>query len=120
VSDVREEARRQLDAVRQDFQARLGSMIEEIVVAWEAARGSSDQIAGMKSLVEFVHRLAGNAGFFGFNEVSRAAMNLEAVLDQRLAAATLDGSEVQHLSRLVGALRDNLTPAPPTMRDGQR
>ena len=105
MSDVREEARRQLEAVRQDFQARLGSMIKEIVVAWEAARGSSDQIAGTKSLVEFVHRLAGNAGFFGFNEVSRAATNLEAALDQRLAARTLDGSDIQHLSRLVRALQ---------------
>jgi len=105
MSDVHEEARRQLDAVRQDFQARLGSMIDEIVAAWDAARGSSNQIAGMKNLAEFVHRLAGNAGFFGFTGVSRAATKLEAALDQRLAARTLDGSDIQHLSRLVGALQ---------------
>ena len=108
MSEVRAEARRQLDAVRQDFQARLGSMIDEIVAAWDAARASSDQIAGMKNLVVCVHRLAGNAGFFGFNEISRAATNLEAALDQRLAARTLDGSDIQRLSRLVGALQGQL------------
>ncbi len=108
MSDVHEEARRQLDAVRQDFQARLGSMIDEIVVAWDTARGSSDQIAGMKNLAEFVHRLAGNAGFFGFTEVSHAATNLEVALDQRLAERTLDGSDIQHLSRLVGTLQRQL------------
>ena len=105
MSDTLEEAQRQLNAVRRDFEARLGSMVDEIVLAWEAAKGSSDQTVRMRNLIELVHRLAGNAGFFGFHEVSRTAMNLETALDRRLAATAFDRNDIQDLSRLVRTLQ---------------
>ena len=62
--DVREEALPQLDALRDDFAAQLGGLADDIVHTWEAACASSGQTAGMKRLIELVHRLAGNAEFF--------------------------------------------------------
>jgi HPt (histidine-containing phosphotransfer) domain-containing protein len=100
---VHEEALRQLDALRDDFAAQLGGLADDIAHAWEAARASSGQTAGLKGLIELVHHLSGNAGLFGFNEVSRAAMALEAALD-RLAGAPADQGDIQDLCRLVATL----------------
>jgi HPt (histidine-containing phosphotransfer) domain-containing protein len=101
---VREEALRQLDALRDDFAAQLGGLVDDIADAWEAARASSGQTAGLRGLIELVHRLSGNAGFFGFNQVSRAAMALEAALDRWLAGAPPDQGDIQDLCRLVATL----------------
>ena len=103
--DVREEALRQLDALRGDFAAQLGGLVDDIAHAWEAARASSGQTAGLKALIERVHRLSGNAGFFGFNQVSRASMALEAALDRWHAGTPPDQSGMQDLCRLVARLR---------------
>ena len=81
-TDMREEAQHQLDAIRHDFEARLGGMIEEILCTWHAARAASDRVAVMKSLIEQVHRLAGNAGFFGLTKISRNASELEQALER--------------------------------------
>src|SRR5712691_9055849 len=99
MSDVREEAQRQLNAVRHDFEARLGGMIEEIACAWHVARTASDQAVTMKSLVDQVHRLAGNAGFFGLTKVSHKASELEQAL-QRITDQP-DDDNVLDADRLV-------------------
>ena len=75
MSDVREEAQRQLNAVRHDFEARLGDMIEDIVCAWQAVQSAPD-LARLKKLTELLHSLSGNAGFFGLQKVSSTAAAL--------------------------------------------
>src|SRR5216683_77614 len=102
MSDVREEAQRQLNAVRQDFEARLSGMIEEIACAWHVARTASDQTAAMKSLMDQVHRLAGNAGFFGLTKISYKASELEQAL-QRIIDRP-DDDNVLDADRLVRML----------------
>jgi HPt (histidine-containing phosphotransfer) domain-containing protein len=103
MSDVREEAQRQLNAVRQDFEGRLGGMTEEIACAWHVARTATDQAAAMKSLVDQVHRLAGNAGFFGLTKISRNASELEQAL-QRITDQA-DDNTILDADRLVRMLQ---------------
>ncbi len=108
MTDVGEESLRQLDAVRRDFEVRIGGMMDEIVLAWEAAKGAPDRTVAMTGLINLVHRLAGNAGFFGFNMVSRAATSLEVALDRWLAAAAPDRNDTQNLAQLVRTMRSTV------------
>lgn len=102
-TDAREEAERQLDRIRRDFEARLNGMIEEIACAWHAARAATDQVAAMNSLTEQVQRLAGNAAFFGLTKVSRDASELEEIL-KRIANQPDDAGLIE-ANNLVGALQ---------------
>ncbi len=104
MSDVREEAQRQLDAVRCDFEARLGSMLEEIEFAWNSVRTASDLVSTLQSLTELVHRLAGNAGFFGLTKVSRNASELEQALECA-ANAGLNEDRFHEINQLVEMLQ---------------
>ncbi len=105
MSDLREQAQHQLDAVRRDFEARLGGIVDEIVDAWNTARAASDEAAVLESLAQLVHRLAGNAGFFGLKEVSRTASDLESALERQIAAASRDGNDLREVGRLVRNLQ---------------
>jgi HPt (histidine-containing phosphotransfer) domain-containing protein len=102
-TDAREEAERQLDRIRRDFEARLDGMIEEIACAWHAARAATDQVAATKSLIARVHRLAGNAGFFGLTKISRNASELEQALERIIERP--DDACVLDLDRLVRTLQ---------------
>ena len=104
MSDVRAEAQRQLNAVRHDFEARLGAMIEEIVCAWEAARSAPD-LAQLKKLTELLHSLSGNAGFFGLQKVSSTAAELEQMLDRWIDRGPPGDAAVIKMRRLVQILR---------------
>ena len=76
------EAERQLAAVRCDFQSQLCDMFKEIAGAWNDGQAAADP-AALGRVVELLHRLAGNAGFFGLAEVSRTASLLEQAIDLR-------------------------------------
>jgi HPt (histidine-containing phosphotransfer) domain-containing protein len=104
MSDVREEAQRQMDTVRHEFEARLSDMIEEIAQAWEAVK-SRPNLARLRKLAELTHSLAGNAGFFGLQEVSRIASALEQSVDHWIDHGTLSNAAVFELNRLVQVLR---------------
>ncbi len=75
--DLREEAQRQLEEVRRDFEARLGDMIEEVAQAWEIAKTVTEPTVPINRVLDLAHRLAGNAGFFGLRQVASRASELE-------------------------------------------
>ncbi len=104
MSDVRKEAERQLEAVRRDFEGRLGNMLEEIELAWNSVQTTSDLVLTLKALTEQVHRLAGNAGFFGLTNVSRSASKLEQALE-RAAHGVLNEEGFHELNQLVEFLK---------------
>ena len=106
MSTVHDEALRQLDIVRRDFEARLDDMIGEITGAWEAARSTSDP-AKLTALVQLVHRLAGNAGFFGLHGVSQSASALEQALDRWTDRGSPRESDFAELIPLIQGLRES-------------
>lgn len=104
MSDVQEEARRQLQTVRRDFEARLPGMIEEIACAWETAKTASDQERTLKALIHLVHSFAGNAGFFGLTEIGRSASKLEETLAP-IVGTRLNAENICEIHQFVGALQ---------------
>jgi HPt (histidine-containing phosphotransfer) domain-containing protein len=107
MSAVHDEVLRQLEIVRRDFEARLDGMIGEITGAWEAARSTSDP-AKLMALVQLVHRLAGNAGFFGMHGVSQSASALEQALDRWTDRGSPRESDFAELIPLIQGLRESI------------
>jgi HPt (histidine-containing phosphotransfer) domain-containing protein len=69
-----------------EFDAAMPSRIAALGASLDLARtGSRD---GVGSLVDGLHRLAGNAGTFGHGDVSALARTLEASLDAARGAGT--------------------------------
>ena len=109
MNDVHEEAQRQLNAVRRDFEVRLGDMIEDIVCAWEAARSAPD-LARLRKLTELLHSLSGNAGFFRLQEVSGTASALEQMVDRWVDSGTINKVAIIEMNRLMQILRACAAP----------
>lgn len=99
----------ELDAIRTDFESRLGAMIGDITDALNKAGSSDDPVAGLKKVGELAHSLAGNAGILGLGKVSRAARELEVAIDGRLATSDQGEANMIDLSPLVDNLRATAT-----------
>ena len=100
------EVQSELDAVRRDFESRLGTMIADIADTWEKTQLSNDPVVGMKRVGELAHSLAGNAGIFGQRQISGAATDLEVAIDGRLAATDDFESHRIKISRLLSDLQN--------------
>ena len=117
MSELSEGQRRQLEALRQAYEAELPEKVTGIAqVAATLARRQWDA-AGVRELHQLVHRLAGSSAIWGFTAVSRAAGELEEIV-----LAALDGPRrppdlPTRVSRLVGELQQAV-PVPAAPRSG--
>ena len=122
MADLNAQQRRQLDALREAYEAELPEKVTSI------ARAAADDLggrAGVETLYQLVHRLAGSSAIWGFTAVSRAAGELEEVV---LAALHDTSPPLERRSsevrRLVGQLQRALrasrrqSPAPSSSADG--
>jgi HPt (histidine-containing phosphotransfer) domain-containing protein len=114
LSELSESQRRQLEALRQAYEAELPEKVTGIAqAAATVARGQWDA-AGVRELHQLVHRLAGSSAIWGFTAVSRAAGELEEIV-----LAALDGPRrppdlPTRVSRLIGELQEAVPAAPPS------
>ena len=102
--ELTEAQRRELEALRQAYEAELAQKVTTIAqTAASLGTGEWDR-TGLQSLHQLIHRLAGSSAIWGFTAVSEAAGRLEDLMMSALegtAPPTL-AAEVQ---RLVEALR---------------
>lgn len=99
------EVQPELDAVRRDFESRLGAMIGDITEAWKKAALSESPDAELKKVGTLAHSLAANAGIFGLRKASCAAKDLEIAVDQRLTATENFESHAKTISERLNDLR---------------
>lgn len=90
MSHLSDDARQQIDRIRQRFIATVPDALESM----RAAARKSDH----STLLGLVHRMAGSSGTFGLQQLSKLAMKLE----KRLQQQTLPGDEVvDHIDAMV-------------------
>ena len=73
----RTQSRRRLQELRRAYRADLPGKIQRIVDEAAALREGAREPARLRSLYDHIHRLAGSAAVHGFDEISRAAGELE-------------------------------------------
>jgi HPt (histidine-containing phosphotransfer) domain-containing protein len=77
-------------ALRDKFSGRLPSRIRHVVEAAEHALSGADSGgSGWDAARNAAHQLAGTAGSFGFDEVSRRLRSLELAFDRKAPAAEI-------------------------------
>ena len=108
--DLSDEQRRQLQELRQAYEAELPEKVTSIAKAAAALRLRDRDPAGVQELHQLVHRLAGSSAIWGFTAVSKVAGELE-----ELVLAALDGTPRprQELSDAVRRLLEQLQHAVP-------
>ena len=105
--------RAQLDALRDMYRAELPRKVEAITAAAAPLQTAAADAAHLDRFYDLIHKLAGSAAIYGFDEMERAAAALE-----EWALASLDASlsepRRQDLPRLIAALQAALTASPRT------
>ena len=112
MSELSESQRRELEALRQAYEAELPEKVTGIAqVAATVARGQWD-VAGVRELHQLVHRLAGSSAIWGFTAVSRAAGELEEIVLAALDGPGRPPDLPTRVSRLIGELQPSVPAAP--------
>ena len=100
--------RAQLDALRERYGAELPGKVEAIAAAAAALQAPGADAAKLEQFYQLIHKLAGSAAIYGFDEIERAAAALE-----EWALANLGGGvsepRRQELPLLLAALQAALT-----------
>jgi len=103
---MKTDAQRQLDALRADYVGKLPGQLHEIESACALLLAGELDADGIVALRFAVHRLAGSAGSFGLDGLSRharkAEQRIEAILERPAAADGVDGTS---LSEQLTAMR---------------
>jgi two-component system OmpR family response regulator len=94
---------RELDALRRSYRAELPDKLRLIAEEVAALQGGPWDRERLQSLYDQIHRLAGSAAVYGFDEVSRAAGELELWTLAALAGTALEERPAE-LGDLLGAL----------------
>jgi chemotaxis protein histidine kinase CheA len=105
VAELTADQRRQLERLREAYEAELPEKLLAIARAAAAARLQNWDPAGVRDLHRLVHRLAGSAAIWGFTDLSHTAGQLEEVV---LAALEGAAPPTEALSTLVPRLVDRL------------
>jgi HPt (histidine-containing phosphotransfer) domain-containing protein len=96
--------RAQLDALRDAYRAELPQKLEAIAAAAAPLQADGADAAHLEPFYHLIHKLAGSAAIYGFDEVERAAAALE---EWALASLSAGVSEPrrQQLPLLLAALQ---------------
>jgi chemotaxis protein histidine kinase CheA len=117
VPELTQAQRRQLEALRREYEAELPEKLTLIARAVAALGRREWSSAELQELHHLVHRLAGSSAIWGFTALSRTAGELEV-----LVLAALEGSRpsTPELSGEVRRLLDLLQHAVPSSSAGPR
>jgi HPt (histidine-containing phosphotransfer) domain-containing protein len=117
VPELNETQRRQLEALRREYEAELPEKVTLIARAVSALGLRAWSSGELQELHHLVHRLAGSSAIWGFTALSKAAGDLEV-----LVLSALDGSRAStpELSGEVRRLLDLLQHAVPNACPGPR
>jgi len=103
---MKTDVQRRLDALRADYVAKLPGQLHDIEFACGRLLAGELSADGIVALRYAVHRLAGSAGSFGLDGLSRHAREaeqwIEAILERPAMAA---GSEGASLRKELAAMR---------------
>lgn len=81
-----------IGAMRHEFMDRLAADLTRLSEHWLEAQMALPSCEALSAMKFITHGLAGAAGIFGFDEISRAAAKLEsAILDERNGSGSLSG-----------------------------
>ena len=112
MSELSDGQRRQLEELRQAYEAELPGKVTGIAqVAATLARRQWDA-AGVRELHQLVHRLAGSSAIWGFTAVSRAAGELEEIVLAALDGPRRPPDMSTRVRRLIGELQEAVPAAP--------
>jgi len=114
VDKLTEAQRARLRALRRSYEAELPEKLALIAGAVAALEGAESDRAGLEQLYQHIHKLAGSAAIYGFDEISRAAGSLEAWASSALTAGGAAPARVE-LAPMVDALHQAFS-ASRTMR----
>ena len=113
--ELSEEQRRQLQQLREAYEAELPEKVTSIAKAAAVLRLRDWDPAGVHELHQLVHRLAGSSAIWGFTEVSRAAGALEALVLTALEGTPRPRNELSDaVRRLLEQLQHAVPPASPS------
>ncbi len=119
--ELSEEQRRQLQQLREAYEAELPEKVTSIAKAAAVLRLRDWDPAGVQELHQLVHRLAGSSAIWGFTEVSRAAGALEALVLTALEGTPRPRNQLSDaVRRLLEQLQHAVPPAPPSRPAGTR
>jgi two-component system OmpR family response regulator len=93
----------QMDDLRRQYRAELPRKIRLIVKGAAAVRAGAREPDRLRALYDHIHRLAGSAAVYGFDEISRAAGELELWTLAALASGDLE-KRPSDLDELLSAL----------------
>jgi diguanylate cyclase (GGDEF)-like protein len=103
-----------LQALREEYGARLEEKVRQLTAAMGRARAGSTE--AMEESFELAHKLHGTAGSYGFGAVSESAGRLEALLKPaRRAGATVDWSALGSALGEVASEAARTAPAAPAL-----
>lgn len=92
------------DALRSRYVAQLPGTLGTMATLADGLVGGGWQRATVESLVNLAHRVAGSAGLYGLDAVSRAAAILEAMLKRHLAGPWPPSRSPAEVATLVRAV----------------
>jgi HPt (histidine-containing phosphotransfer) domain-containing protein len=97
--------RQQLARMRVSYLATLPSRLGEVEALW--SRAGQGDAAALEAFCRKIHQLAGNAGTFGFPEVSRSAAAIDAIVGSAAREDTgLSAAEAASVGRELASLRE--------------
>ena len=111
--------RAQLDALRDRYAAELPGKVEAIAAAAAPLLAAGADAAHLERFYQLIHKLAGSAAIYGFDEIEAAAAALEEWALANLAVNSSDPRR-QELPRLLAALQAALTASPRAVRAPDR
>jgi HPt (histidine-containing phosphotransfer) domain-containing protein len=113
VPELSDAQRRQLQELRQAYEAELPEKVTSIANAAAALRLRDWDPAGVEELHQLVHRLAGSSAIWGFTAVSKAAGELEELVLAALHGTPRPRPELSDaVRRLLEQLQHAVPPAP--------
>jgi len=105
VARLTEAQRAQLEALRQSYRAELPAKLGLIGGAVDTLHAGRWEKAHLQALYDLIHKLTGSAAIYGFEEISRAAGDLESWALQALDGGLPDERRLE-LTALMSALQE--------------
>lgn len=101
------ELRSQIDVVRKEFIESLPQRAHHLEEIWGYLSYLNWSTHGVKALQQVLHRLAGSCSSFGFDELSKAARNLDNYISELLSPErSFGGAEHAHIAERIAQLAE--------------
>lgn len=104
-TSMRDEVRRELEALQRDFLQDLPARLEELRNTCCAAFLAQEDMALWQRVVAQAHALSGTAGVLGLAAINRAAAELESAFETKIGSAPVNDDFVARANYLIDALR---------------